>query len=156
MATLRTNYADDVFTGNRKYTLTENGDDTVSLTDVTPYSVEGDTFGASDINATNTEINSQGTDIATLQTQIVSTTKSYTLSSASWSNAQYTISDSLITATSNQEVLPGLNITAEQMEALSGAIIVDGGQSAGSLILKALGDVPTVDVPIRVIYRGVK
>ena len=49
-----------------------------------------------------------------------------------------------------------MNITAEQMEALSGAIIVDGGQSTGSMILKALGDVPTVDVPIRVIYRGVK
>lgn len=83
-----------------------------------------------------------------------SITKSFTLSSSSWSSGTYTISDSLITASSNQEVLPATTITAAQYNALSKAQIIDGGQSAGKLTLKALGTVPTIDIPIRVIFRG--
>lgn len=83
-----------------------------------------------------------------------SVTKSFTLSASSWSSGSYTISDSLITATSNQEVLPATSITADQMKALQKANIIDSGQSAGSLKLKALGTVPTIDIPIRVIFRG--
>lgn len=83
-----------------------------------------------------------------------STTKSFTLSASSWRNGSYTISDSLITASSNQEVLPAVGITAAQYNALSKAQIVDGGQAAGSLTLKALGTVPTIDIPIRVVFRG--
>lgn len=89
-------------------------------------------------------------DIAKLN----SITKSFTLSASSWSDGSYTISDALITATSNQEILPALNITADQMKALQKANIIDSGQSAGSLTLKALGTVPTIDIPIRVIFRG--
>ena len=58
---LKTNYKEDVFTGNRKYQMTTNGDGTVSFTDVTEYSQVGDTFGAADINATNAAINNIGT-----------------------------------------------------------------------------------------------
>lgn len=83
-----------------------------------------------------------------------STTKSFTLSASSWSSGSYTISDALITATSNQEIIQALNITADQMKALQKANIIDSGQSAGSLTLKALGTVPTIDIPIRVIFRG--
>lgn len=83
-----------------------------------------------------------------------SVTKNFTLSASSWSSGSYTISDSLITASSNQEVLPATNITADQMKALQKANIIDSGQSAGSLTLKALGTVPTIDIPIRVIFRG--
>ena len=83
-----------------------------------------------------------------------SVTKNFTLSSSSWSNGSYTISDALITATSNQEVLPVVGITLDQLKALQKAMLVDGGQSAGSLTLKALGTVPTIDIPIRVIFRG--
>ena len=83
-----------------------------------------------------------------------SVTKSFTLSASSWSSGSYTISDSLITATSNQEILPATSITADQMKALQKANIIDSGQSAGSLTLKALGTVPTIDIPIRVIFRG--
>lgn len=92
--------------------------------------------------------------IATGATKNASTTKSVTLSASSWSSAQYTISDSLITASSNQEILPATSITAAQYEALMAAEIVDAGQSAGKLTLKALGTVPTIDIPIRVIFRG--
>ena len=87
---------------------------------------------------------------------LASNVKSYTLSASSWSNGTYTISDSLITTSSNQEILPAVGITADQLKALQKAMIVDGGQSAGSLTLKALGTVPNIDIPIRVIYRGVK
>ena len=85
-----------------------------------------------------------------------SVTKNFTLSASSWSSGSYTISDALITATSNQEVLPATNITADQYDALASAKIVDGGQSAGKMILKSLGVVPSADIPIRVIFRGEK
>ena len=58
---LRTNYSDDVLdTGvntKRKYSITQNEDNTISLTDETAYTSEGDYFGASDINATNEVVN---------------------------------------------------------------------------------------------------
>lgn len=87
---------------------------------------------------------------------ITSTTKNYTLSASSWSDGSYTISDNLITATSNQEVMPAVGITLDQLKALQTAMLVDGGQSAGSLTLKAMGTAPTINIPIRIIFRGVK
>lgn len=57
MNDLKTNYQDAVFSGSRKYTMTQNGDNTVSFTDSTSYTTEGTQFGASDINATNTTVN---------------------------------------------------------------------------------------------------
>lgn len=83
-----------------------------------------------------------------------SVTKSFTISASSWSSGSYKISDSLITASSNQELLPAVGITSAQYNALCKAQIVDGGQAAGSLTLKALGTTPTIDIPIRVIFRG--
>jgi len=77
-----------------------------------------------------------------------------TLSASGWSSGSYTLSVSGVTTTSNQEVLPGLSITAAQLEALQAANIQDGGQSSGKIILKAYGDVPTINIPIRVIVRG--
>lgn len=85
-----------------------------------------------------------------------SVTKSFTLSASSWSSGTYTISDALITATSNQEIIPAIGITADQLKALQKAMLVDGGQSTGSLKLKAMGTAPTIDIPIRIIFRGVK
>lgn len=83
-----------------------------------------------------------------------SVTKSITLTAASWSSGSYTISDSLITTSSNQEIIPSVGITSDQLKALQKAMIVDGGQTSGSLTLTALGTVPTIDIPIRIIFRG--
>lgn len=94
--------------------------------------------------------------IAKNTAKLVTTTKSLTLSSSGWNSGTYTISDSLITATSNQEIIPALDITADQLKALQKAMLIDGGQTTGSLTLKALGTVPTIDVPIRIILRGDK
>jgi hypothetical protein len=48
---LKTNYKDDVFEGNRKYTLIQGGDGKYEIIDSTNYTVQGDTFGAKDVNA---------------------------------------------------------------------------------------------------------
>jgi hypothetical protein len=81
-----------------------------------------------------------------------------TLLSTGWTGDaapySYALAVSGVTATSNQEVLPALNITAEQLKALQSANIQDGGQAANTMTLKAYGDKPTIDLPIRVIKRG--
>lgn len=83
-----------------------------------------------------------------------STIATATLAANGWSNGAYILTVSGVTATSNQEILPAVDITAEQLEALQAANIQDGGQAAGNITLKAFGDVPTIDIPIRVIKRG--
>lgn len=86
----------------------------------------------------------------------LSTKVNTTLSASGWSTAKkYTLSNSNITATSAVELLPRENngITQAQTEALSGAMIVGGTQAAGSIQLVALGDVPTVDIPVTIIIR---
>lgn len=54
---LKTDYKNDQFEGNRKYEITDNSDGTYSFEDVTEYEESGDTFGADDINDTNTAVN---------------------------------------------------------------------------------------------------
>lgn len=61
---LRTDYQDDVFSGNRKYQMVQNGDNTVSFVDVTEYVQVGDTYGASEINEQNTAINEKGISVS--------------------------------------------------------------------------------------------
>ena len=77
-----------------------------------------------------------------------------TLAASGWADNVYIVTMDGVTATSNQEVLPAVNITAEQLDALQAANIQDGGQTAGNITLKAYGEVPTIDIPIRVIKRG--
>lgn len=86
----------------------------------------------------------------------LSTKVNTTLSASGWSTAKkYTLSNANITATSAVELLPRENngITQAQMEALSGAMIVGGTQAEGSIQLVALGDVPTIDIPVTIIIR---
>lgn len=86
----------------------------------------------------------------------MSTKLNTTLYASSWSTAKkYTVSNANITATSAVELLPRENngITQAQLEALSGAMIVGGTQAAGSIQLVALGDVPTIDIPVTIIVR---
>ena len=86
------------------------------------------------------------------------TTLSVTLASASWTGTAapytYTISNSVITATSTQELMPATDITADQLTALQNANIIDGGQAAGSMTLKAFSEKPSVDIPVRIIVKG--
>ena len=95
----------------------------------------------------------KGTDYAG-----TSETVTATLLAVSWTGDAapytYTLAVTGVTANSNQELLPALNITKEQLIALQAANIQDGGQTADTIILKAFGDKPTIDLPIRVIGRG--
>ena len=67
---LRTDYQDDVFEGRRKYTMVNNQDGTVSLIDATVYSVEGDNYGASEINEQNDVINKKGTVVSNVDIDV--------------------------------------------------------------------------------------
>ena len=58
---LRTDFKDSVLkdtTGNKKYKMTNNSDNTVSFTDVTEYSQEGSSYGAKEVNEEREAINS--------------------------------------------------------------------------------------------------
>lgn len=79
MATLSTNYTDALWSGNRKYLMEQNQDGTVSFSDETEYSVEGSFFGASDINATNRQVNG------------ISGAKHITIAANAWSNSTSTV-----------------------------------------------------------------
>jgi hypothetical protein len=68
---LKTDYKDYTYSGSQKFKITDNGDGTSSITDSTTYSQVGDTFGASDLNATNTAVNSIEEKIENLGTQKV-------------------------------------------------------------------------------------
>lgn len=71
---LKTNYKDDVFTGNRKYKQTSNSDGSISLEDTTEYTQEGDIFAAKDINDTNTAVNANETSITNLTSKVSTNT----------------------------------------------------------------------------------
>ena len=73
--TLKTDYKDAIYEGQRKYQLVQNGDGTCSLPDLTIYTQEGDRFGAKDINETNEEINA------------LESVKTATLPASGWSSS---------------------------------------------------------------------
>ena len=58
---MRTDFKDDVFSGSRKYNMTNNSDGTVSFTDVTVYSQTGDLIGAKEFNEIGIELNNVNT-----------------------------------------------------------------------------------------------
>ena len=65
---LKTNYKNDVYSGQRKYTITENEDNTVSFSDATPYSQVGDSFGVSKLNEVNEILNKLADYLELVQT----------------------------------------------------------------------------------------
>lgn len=94
--------------------------------------------------------------IASNTAKLVTTSKNITLAASSWSSGTYTISDSLITATSNQEIIPAASISADQYKALVKASLVATGQTAGSITIKAFGTTPSISIPVTIIFRGEK
>jgi len=77
-----------------------------------------------------------------------------------WTNDTYTLTETdvaalaAVTAATAWEVLPGLSATDAEIEALQGANLLDGGQAAGSITIRAKDGAPTIDVPIQIILRG--
>lgn len=101
-------------------------------------------------------IASNKTAIDANTTKLVTTSKNITLAASGWSNGSYTIGDSLITATSNQEIIPAASISADQYKALVKASLVATGQTTGSITIKAFGTTPTINIPVTIIFRGEK
>lgn len=87
-----------------------------------------------------------------------SITVDYTLIASDWTNDEapyvYSITVEGVTSNSNQEIIPAVNVTTEQLAAMQSADIHDGGQSENTIILKAYGVKPTIDLPMRIILRG--
>lgn len=81
-----------------------------------------------------------------------------TLLASNWQGTQapftYNLAVEGITSTSNQEILLSTNVTLEQVEIAQSANILDGGQSNGVMTLKAWGDKPSIDIPVKIILRG--
>lgn len=76
------------------------------------------------------------------------------LLAAGWVDTAYTLVLSGVQSTSAVEILPALITTEDQLEALQKANLQDGGQAEGTITLHAFGNVPVIDLPIRVIVRG--
>lgn len=95
-------------------------------------------------------------DYNSLSNKPTTTTTEATLLASGWMGDSapytYTLSVTGVTADSNQEFLPALDITAEQLTALQAANIQDGGQAEDTVTLKAFGTKPTIDLPIRVLH----
>ncbi len=76
------------------------------------------------------------------------------LEASKWAEGVYKLESNMFTATSNQDVIPEVSIDPVELEALQLANIQDVGQGAGYINLKAYGEVPAIDIHIRVLFRG--
>jgi len=66
----------------------------------------------------------------------------------------YSLTVSGVTTVSNQELLPSTTITIDELTAFQSANIIDGGQATNTIILKAFGTKPEINIPIRIFKRG--
>jgi len=106
---------------------------------------------------------SDGDDPVTLASILAagkSVLSTVTLDKDNWTSDTYTLTGSdvaalsAVTAATAWEVLPGLTATDAEIEALQDANLLDGGQSAGSITIRAKNGAPTIDMPVRIILRG--
>lgn len=67
---LKTNYKDALWDGDRLYQVTDAGSGKNAIKDVTVYTQIGDSFGAKDINDTNTEVNKLSEDMVSLKKSV--------------------------------------------------------------------------------------
>ena len=134
---------------------------TTSTVGMILYQCAGDAWSTSISNTHASTHATGGSDPitpASIGAAPISTTTEATLSAASWSGNSapytYTLTVNGVTDTSMQEIVFATSINLEQLTAGQNANIQDGGQSANTIVLKAWGEKPTVDLPIRVIMRG--
>ena len=128
---------------------------------VIQYKCQNNNWSAEQLNTHASKHATGGSDPitpASIGAAPISTTTEVTLSAASWSGDSapytYTLTVNGVTDTSTQEIVFATSINLEQLTAGQNANIQDGGQSANTIVLKAWGEKPTVDLPIRVIMRG--
>lgn len=148
---------DPAYQNNAKYykdlAQAASGGGVLSVNGKTPDDSGTVTLGASDINT------SAGDSVETALNNKAgkSTVVSVTLLSSGWSGTEapytYTLTVTGVTADSVQDWTNDPDITLEQLEAWQAANVVDAGQSADTVVFKAFGDKPTVDIPLKCILR---
>ena len=98
------------------------------------------------------------TQKATARTNINASSKpvdiALTLAVASWAAGLYTISNAAITATNAVLFTPAAAATDAELAAIQGANIQRYSQSAGQVVIKARGVVPTIAVPVAMTVWG--
>lgn len=84
-------------------------------------------------------------------------TKYVVLNHSNWSSGIYTIDiqeSGWLSEASTQEVFPSASITKEQLIAYQKAMIIGTNEFSGTTFtIKALGEVPTIDIPVQVLVR---
>lgn len=81
-------------------------------------------------------------------------TLNYNLASVDWNESTITISSEYITSENYISIGTAKNITLEAYNALGKAKLICSEQSKGKIVLKALGEVPTVNIPIVLVIEG--
>jgi hypothetical protein len=134
-----------------------NGVSTTTITITDAYGTKTDKIvvsdgatGATGATGPQGEVGPAGKDGASAKL----TTTSIALSSAGWSNGAYSISNTAITANSLVYLSPAATTTKEMFEAMAAAEIIVI-PADGSVELKALGTVPTIDIIANVVTVGV-
>ncbi len=114
----------------------------------------------SDQTDLNNVLNSFQSSITNINKQVQSTTKTITIQPSEFVEGVYTLSDDLITETSNQEILPVAYSEENKamIDAFNAAAFqdVENGQTTGQTKFICTGEVPTIPINIRVIFRGDK
>lgn len=77
-----------------------------------------------------------------------------TLLSTGWNEKQYTLTSDLITGNNYISISFGKNISLEQYDCLAKAKIICVTQVDGQIIIKSLGTVPNIDIPIIIVIEG--
>lgn len=77
-----------------------------------------------------------------------------TLLSTGWNEKQYTLTSDLITENNYISISFGKNISLEQYDCLAKAKIICVTQADGQIIIKSLGTVPNIDIPIIIVIEG--
>lgn len=108
---------------------------------------------ATDVSFDNTGTGLSATNVQDALLELLSMTNTvsiinYTIRADSWNEDLYTISNSGIKTNSSLYISVPEDITQEQYDALASANLTSSDQTNGSLILRALGDIPTIDIPI--------
>ena len=140
---LKTDYKADVFEGNRKYLISQDGEGKSEIQDVTVYSQEGDVFGPDDINLTNKAVNALNNVV------------SVSLPVSGWSVAApytQTVSVEGLTAEDSPILVKVIadGATPEQVKAYNKAfgMIDDGDTADGQATFKCYNKKPTIDMTV--------
>jgi hypothetical protein len=128
---LKENYKDDILDTSqnvkRKYQMENNGDGTVSFTDVTKYTQQGDSFGASDMNAVNSEVNEVVNNLGA-KNMLPNNATTRTIYGVT-----FTVNnDGSITANGTATATIVLELLANDTSLASGDYILSGSPSGGS------------------------